>query len=31
MVSFYEDFLIGGSNIHVKRGFDFVLLPDFGI
>ena len=24
MVSFCEDFLIGGSNIHVKKGFDLL-------
>ena len=29
MVSFCEDSLIGGSNTHVKRGFDLVLLPDY--
>ena len=29
MVSFCEDSLIGGSNIHVKKGFDLVLLPDY--
>ena len=29
MVSFCEDSLIGGSYIHVKRGFHLVLLPDY--
>ena len=29
MVSFCEDSLIGGSNIHVKKGVYLVLLPDF--
>ena len=29
MVSFCEDSLTGGSNIHVKRGFHLVLLPDY--
>ena len=29
MLSFCEDSLIGGSNIHVKKGFHLVLLPDY--